>query len=164
MVNVLHSSKPIRSDVVRSRRDLLVAGAALATVGLFDARGITAEPKGKISAFAPYTKPTLIAHRGASWDAPEHTLVAYELAIKQGADFVEPDLQMTKDGVLVCLHDTSLERTTDVAMVYPDRSVETKGRKTWPVAAFTLEEIQKLDAGSWKDSKFAGARVPTFQQ
>jgi glycerophosphoryl diester phosphodiesterase len=115
-------------------------------------------------AYAPYTRPTLIAHRGASWDAPEHTLAAYELALKYGADFVEPDLQMTKDGALVCLHDTTLERTTDVAKVFPDRAVEVKGKKTWPVAKFTLEEIQKLDAGSWKDQKFAGAKVLTLQQ
>ncbi len=113
---------------------------------------------------APYTKPTLIAHRGASAYAPEHTLVAYELAIKQAADFVEPDLQMTKDGVLVCLHDLSLERTTDVAKVFPHRAKERNGKKTWPVADFTLAEVQKLDAGSWKSPKFAGARVPTFQQ
>ena len=76
--------------------------------------------------FPPYTKPTLIAHRGASWDAPEHTLAAYELALKQGADFVEPDLQLTKDGVLVCLHDTTLERTTDVAAGVPG-----SGRRWW---------------------------------
>jgi glycerophosphoryl diester phosphodiesterase len=114
--------------------------------------------------FPPYTRPTLIAHRGASWDAPEHTLAAYELALKQGADFVEPDLQLTKDGVLVCLHDTSLERTTDVAGVYPDRARVVDRKKTWPVADFTLAEIAKLDAGSWKGSQFAGARVPTFQQ
>ncbi len=118
------------------------------------------EPK----VFPPYTKPTLIAHRGASADAPEHTLAAYELALKLGADFVEPDLQMTKDGVLVCLHDTTLERTTDVAKVFPDRAKEVNGKKTWPVAEFTLEEIRKLDAGSWKDAKFAGARVLTFQE
>jgi glycerophosphoryl diester phosphodiesterase len=111
-----------------------------------------------------FTKPTLIAHRGASADAPEHTLAAYELALKQGADFVEPDLQLTKDGVLVCLHDSSLERTTNVAEVFPDRAKEVKGKKTWPVADFTLAEIQKLDAGSWKAAKFAGAKVPTFQQ
>lgn len=114
--------------------------------------------------YPPYTRPTLIAHRGASADAPEHTLAAYELALKHGADFVEPDLQMTRDGVLVCLHDTSLERTTDVAKVFPDRAREVKGKKTWPVAEFTLAEIQKLDAGSWKAPRFAGARVPTFQQ
>jgi glycerophosphoryl diester phosphodiesterase len=112
----------------------------------------------------PYIKPTLIAHRGASWDAPEHTLAAYELALKQGADFVEPDLQMTRDGVLVCLHDVTLERTTDVEQVYPDRAQVVSGKKTWPVAEFTLAEILKLDAGSWKSAQFAGARVPTFQQ
>jgi glycerophosphoryl diester phosphodiesterase len=115
-------------------------------------------------AFPPYTRPTLIAHRGASWDAPEHTLAAYELALSQGADFVEPDLQLTKDGVLVCIHDTTLERTTDIAKVFPDRAKVADGKKTWPVVEFTLAEILKLDAGSWKGPQFAGARVPTFQQ
>jgi glycerophosphoryl diester phosphodiesterase len=114
--------------------------------------------------FPPYAKPTLIAHRGASWDAPEHTLAAYELALKQGADFVEPDLQLTKDGVLVCLHDTTLERTTNVEELFPERAQTVNGKKTWPVVEFTLAEIQQLDAGSWKGSQFAGARVPTFQQ
>ncbi|MEO2091421.1 MAG: glycerophosphodiester phosphodiesterase family protein [Gemmataceae bacterium] len=118
----------------------------------------------KPAVLAPYTKPTNIAHRGASGDAPEHTLAAYELALKYGADFVEPDLQLTKDGVLVCLHDTTLERTTNVAEVFPDRAKEVKGKKTWPVADFTLEEIQKLDAGVWKGKPFAGQKVPTFQQ
>jgi glycerophosphoryl diester phosphodiesterase len=113
---------------------------------------------------APYSKPTLIAHRGASFDAPEHTIAAYRLAIAQGADLVEPDLQFTRDGVLVCLHDTTLQRTTNVADVYPDRAVVVDGKKTWPVGDFTLAEVQRLDAGSWKDSKFAGARVPTFQE
>lgn len=112
----------------------------------------------------PYAKPTLIAHRGASADAPEHTLAAYRLALDHKADFVEPDLQVTKDGVLVCLHDLTLERTTDVAKVFPDRARVVEGKKTWPVADFTLAEIQKLDAGSWKGDKFVGARVPTFQQ
>jgi glycerophosphoryl diester phosphodiesterase len=118
------------------------------------------EPK----SFPPYAKPTLIAHRGASWDAPEHTLAAYELALVQGADFVEPDLQMTKDGVLVCIHDTTLERTTDVATLYPSRATVADGKKFWPVAEFTLAEIQSLDAGAWKHPRFAGARVPTLQQ
>ncbi len=118
----------------------------------------------KPAVFAPYTKPTNIAHRGASGDAPEHTLAAYELALKYGADFVEPDLQLTKDGVLVCLHDTTLERTTNVEEVFPDRATERNGKKTWPVAEFTLAEIQKLDAGVWKGKQFAGQKVPTFQQ
>jgi glycerophosphoryl diester phosphodiesterase len=114
--------------------------------------------------YPPYTRPTLIAHRGASGYAPEHTQEAYKLAIQQGADFVEPDLQITKDGVLVCLHDTTLERTTDVRKVFPDRGREVNGRKTWPVVDFTLEEIKKLDSGSWMDPKFAGAKVVTFQE
>ncbi|MEI7685066.1 MAG: glycerophosphodiester phosphodiesterase family protein [Planctomycetota bacterium] len=114
--------------------------------------------------YPPYRKPTLIAHRGASGKAPEHTLEAYRLALTFGADFVEPDLQMTKDGILVCLHDTTLERTTNVAKIFPDRAKLIKNRSTWPVADFTLAEIQKLDAGSWKGAEFAGARVPTFQQ
>lgn len=118
----------------------------------------------KPTVLAPYTKPTNIAHRGASADAPEHTLASYELALKHGADFVEPDLQLTKDGVLVCLHDTTLERTTNVKEVFPDRAKEVNGKKTWPVAEFTLKEIQTLDAGSWKDKKFAGQKVLTFQQ
>jgi glycerophosphoryl diester phosphodiesterase len=111
---------------------------------------------------------TLIAHRGASAYAPEHSIEAYRLAIEQGADFVEQDLQLTKDGVLVCLHDTTLERTTNVAAVFPDRfkTVEIKGesKKVWNVADFTLAEIKQLDAGSWFDKKFAGTKVPTFQE
>jgi len=113
--------------------------------------------------YPPYRKPTNIAHRGASWDAPEHTLEAYRLALKQGADFIEPDLQLTRDGVLVCLHDSTLERTTDVAARFPDRARLINGKKTWPVSDFTLTELQSLDAGSWKSAKFAGARIPTFQ-
>ena len=57
----------------------------------------------------------IIAHRGASGYLPEHTLPAYRLAIEQGADFIEPDLVVTKDRKLVCLHDVSLSRTTDIA-------------------------------------------------
>lgn len=115
-------------------------------------------------AFPPYDKCTLIAHRGASFDAPEHTLAAYELALQHGAHFVEPDLQLTKDGVLVCIHDTTLQRTTNVEEVFPDRAKVVAGKKTWPVVEFTLDEILQLDAGSWKGAEFAGAKIPTFQQ
>jgi glycerophosphoryl diester phosphodiesterase len=106
----------------------------------------------------------LVAHRGASAYAPEHTIAAYELAIAQKADYVEQDLQITRDGVLVCLHDTTLERTTDVEERFPDRArLDSRGRRSWPVSDFTLAEIQTLDAGGWFDSRFAGARVPTWQ-
>ena len=73
-----------------------------------------------------------IAHRGASAYAPEHTLAAYRLAIEQKTDYVEQDLAVTKDGVLICLHDDSLERTTNVAEVFPDRATidPATGRQT----------------------------------
>jgi glycerophosphoryl diester phosphodiesterase len=110
----------------------------------------------------------LVAHRGASAYAPEHTREAYTLAIEQGADFVEQDLAVSKDGVLVCIHDLTLERTTDVETVFPERSVPAvlngKPVRRWLVADFTLSELKRLDAGSWFDTKFAGARIPTFQE
>jgi glycerophosphoryl diester phosphodiesterase len=107
-----------------------------------------------------------IAHRGASAYAPEHTLAAYRLAIEQKADYVEQDLAVTKDGVLICLHDDSLERTTNVAAIFPDRaSVDSiLGRRRWLAVDFTLEEIKRLDAGSWFDPRFAGERVPTWEE
>lgn len=112
--------------------------------------------------------PVSIAHRGASAYAPEHTLAAYRLALDMGADFVEQDLQLTKDGVLVCLHDVTLERTTNVEEVFPGRGLDldtSDGRqRVWRVSDFTLDEIRQLDAGSWFADEFAGARVPTFQE
>jgi glycerophosphoryl diester phosphodiesterase len=96
-------------------------------------------------------KKLLVAHRGASAYAPEHTVAAYRLALEQGADFVEQDLGVTKDGALVCLHDPTLERTTDVEQVFPDRFREEGGTKRWYIADFTADEIKRLDAGSWFD-------------
>jgi glycerophosphoryl diester phosphodiesterase len=121
-----------------------------------------------LSLFTPPAKKQLVAHRGASAYAPEHTLEAYRLALEQGADYVEQDLAVTKDGVLVCIHDLTLERTTNVEEVFPDRAVaEGSGAaavRGWRVHDFTLAEIKRLDAGSWFDKKFAGARIPTFQE
>lgn len=120
-----------------------------------------------LEAQAPARK-QLVAHRGASAYAPEHTPDAYRLALEQGADFVEQDLAVTKDGVLVCIHDLTLDRTTNVEEVFPDRfSEDTSGPKPvrrWLVGDFTLAEIKRLDAGSWFSPKFAGARIPTFEE
>lgn len=117
---------------------------------------------------AQYTTKAVVAHRGASAYAPEHTLAAYRLAIEQGADYVEQDLAVTKDGVLICLHDASLERTTNVEEKFPGRvstyTIEGKTRKAWLANDFTLAEIKTLDAGSWFDKKFAGETVPTFDE
>jgi glycerophosphoryl diester phosphodiesterase len=99
------------------------------------------------------TTKKLIAHRGACAYAPEHTLASYRLALQQGADYVEQDLAVTKDHVLICLHDDSLERTTNVAEVFPDRATlhpVTKERQ-WLAVDFTLAEIKQLDAGMWFD-------------
>jgi glycerophosphoryl diester phosphodiesterase len=109
-----------------------------------------------------------IGHRGASGYAPEHTLSSYRLAMAQKADFVEPDLAVTKDGILICLHDDTLERTTNIADVFPDRpsaNVQTRvPGKHWLANDFTLEEIKRLDAGKWYKPEFAGEKVVAFQE
>ena len=115
------------------------------------------------------SRKVVVAHRGASSYAPEHTIAAYRLAILQRTDYVEQDLAVTKDGQLICLHDDSLERTSNVASVFPDRfAVGTGGRrgpvKQWIANDFTLAEIKQLDAGRWFDPKFAGERIPTWQE
>ena len=114
------------------------------------------------------TKKLLIAHRGASSYAPEHTIEAYQLALTQGADFVEQDLQITRDGKLICMHDLTLERTTNAKDVFPTRYREepigASATRHWYASDFTLQEIKQLDAGSWFNSRFKSARVPTFQE
>ena len=110
----------------------------------------------------------LIAHRGASGYAPEHTEAAYRLAIDQKADFVEPDLAVTKDNILICLHDDTLERTTNIAEVFPDRqSPHVPSRqpgKHWLANDFTLAEIKRLDAGRWFNPKFGGQKILSFDE
>ena len=110
----------------------------------------------------------VVAHRGASAYAPEHTLASYRLALEQGADYVEQDLAVTKDGVLICLHDPTLDRTTNVEELFPGRATtvtwEGKTYTSWLANDFTLDEIRRLDAGSWFDAKFKGEKIPTFQE
>ena len=110
----------------------------------------------------------VVAHRGASAYAPENTVPAFRLAADQGATFVEFDLQLTKDRQIVCLHDTSLERTTDVEDVFPDRFRKAgdgpSASRRWMLEDFTLAEIKRLDAGVWFDTKFRGTRMPTFAE
>jgi glycerophosphoryl diester phosphodiesterase len=113
------------------------------------------------------SRKTLIAHRGASGLAPEHTVAAYKLAMEHKADFVEPDLGVTKDNVLVCLHDDTLERTTNIAEVFPTRASKIDMRTPgphWLALDFTVAEIKRLDAGKWFKPEFTGQRVPTFQE
>lgn len=102
-------------------------------------------------------RPTVIAHRGASAYAPENTLAAVDKADELGIGWVENDVQRTRDGELVVVHDDSLQRTTDVEEVFP-------GRAPWKVKDFTAAEIARLDAGSWFGPAYANARVPTLEQ
>jgi glycerophosphoryl diester phosphodiesterase len=97
-------------------------------------------------------RPLVIAHRGASGYLPEHTLEAYKLAIEMGADFIEPDLVSTKDGVLIARHEPMLSGTTDVAD-RPDFASRKTTRKVdgvevtdWFAGDFTLAEIKQLRA------------------
>lgn len=138
------------------------------SVGLIAARTYSLPGAQREKSKAYTTSKILIAHRGASAYAPEHTVEAYQLALKQGADFVEQDLQITRDGVLVCLHDLTLERTTNVKEVFPTRFREQIDNGTlarrWYVSDFTLQEVKQLDAGSWFNVKFKGTQVLTFQE
>lgn len=101
---------------------------------------------------SPLSTPIVIAHRGASGSRPEHTLAAYDLAIDQGADFIEPDLVPTKDDVLVARHENAIAETTDVA-AHPEfadrRTTKTIDGHTitgWFVEDFTLAELKTLRA------------------
>lgn len=98
-----------------------------------------------------------VAHRGASGHAPEHTLLSYELGENMQGSYIEVDLQMTKDGELVALHDETLDRTTNGTGLVKD---------------YTLEEIKKLDAGSWFNEEYpeqakeeyVGLTIPTLDE
>jgi glycerophosphoryl diester phosphodiesterase len=94
-------------------------------------------------------RPLLIAHRGASADAPENTIAAFELALDQGADAIEVDVHLSRDHHPVVIHDFTLERTTDGAGV---------------VAGHTVRELKRLDAGGWRSPLFRGQRVQTLQE
>jgi len=145
---------------MKTTRTMLMVG-----VGCIAAAMVTASMDARDAQSRENRVKRSVAHRGASAYAPEHTAAAYRLAIEQGADYVEQDLAVTKDGVLICLHDESLERTTDVATRFPDRATtDAQGRKRWLAADFTLAEVKTLDAGAWFDTKFAGERILTFDE
>lgn len=105
----------------------------------------------------------VIAHRGHSAGAPENTLAAIRRAVTANAPWIEIDVQVARNGTPVLLHDLSLERTTDVAAVYPDRA-RNDGGLAFPVADFSVAELAELDAGAWFDTAFAGERLPTLAE
>ncbi|WP_416976358.1 glycerophosphodiester phosphodiesterase [Streptomyces sp. T028] len=112
------------------------------------------------SALADAGTPLVIGHRGAAGLAPENTLEAVDRAARAGIGWVEVDVQRSKDGVLVVLHDQDLARTTDARTVFPRRA-------PWKVGDFTVAELTGLRAGAeprWKGSGYENARVPTLGQ
>jgi len=96
-----------------------------------------------------YGQPLNFAHRGASATAPENTLAAFELAAEHGADGIEFDVQLTRDGMPVICHDFSVDKTTD---------------HQGTLSGFTLSEIKEMDAGDWFGTEFAGERIPTLDE
>lgn len=114
--------------------------------------------------------PLVIAHRGASGERPEHTIEAYQLAIDQGADIIEPDLVMTSDGVLVARHDRYLSTTTNIAdhPEFADRRRMSGGRDDWWIEDFTLQELRTLRARQPFDGRSEAYDdqflVPTFEE
>ncbi|HWD91672.1 MAG TPA: glycerophosphodiester phosphodiesterase family protein [Verrucomicrobiae bacterium] len=98
--------------------------------------------------------PLIIGHRGYCGIAPENTLPSFQLALDAGADLVEFDYQNSKDGVPMVIHDAILDRTTNAR--------KKLGRRRIKISSKTAAEIQTLDAGSWFDAKFSGAKVPTL--
>ncbi|UTW53829.1 glycerophosphodiester phosphodiesterase family protein [Kordiimonas sp. SCSIO 12610] len=114
--------------------------------------------------------PIVIAHRGASGYLPEHTLAAYRLGMEQGADYIEPDLVLTKDGHLVARHDIYLSTTTDIKdhPEFADRKRSFNGKEDWYVFDFTLKELKTLYAkqpfASRDQSHNQAHRIPTFDE
>ncbi|MGB4267594.1 MAG: glycerophosphodiester phosphodiesterase family protein [Spirochaetota bacterium] len=90
---------------------------------------------------------TVIAHRGASYWAPEETYFSYSIAKNVGADYLEMDVQRTKDDVIIVFHDDTLNRITNVAQVFP-------GRENDPINSFTIAELKRLDVGKWFNTSF----------
>ncbi|WP_175990551.1 glycerophosphodiester phosphodiesterase family protein [Bacillus sp. Marseille-Q1617] len=90
-----------------------------------------------------------VAHRGAAGYAPENTIAGFDLAVDMKSDYIEIDVQRSKDGELVVIHDTTVDRTTD---------------GTGKVGELTLGQLKSLDAGSWKGEQFAGETIPTFEE
>jgi glycerophosphoryl diester phosphodiesterase len=148
------------------RLALLSIAVASAGVGWAACRHAPAADEPPTARLPP--RPWVIAHRGAAAYAPENTVAAFRLGADQGATFVELDLQRTRDGHLVALHDLTLERTTDVAAVFPNRSRpdpnDDDAVPRWWLDDFTLDDLRSLDAGAWFDEQFAGTRIPTFDE
>lgn len=140
----MRSVEPIKIQLgARRERIGVILGVVLvivAGIGLLLTLGATRPGAAQVQ---------VLAHRGASAYAPENTLSAFRLAIEQQADWLEMDVQQTRDGQLVVFHDLRMERTSNGKGALRD---------------LTLAEVRQLDAGSWFGAAFAGEQIPTFEE
>ncbi|MFD7920297.1 glycerophosphodiester phosphodiesterase [Streptomyces sp. NPDC059740] len=144
---------------MRSHRPFAVAAASV-VIALTAVLSPARPPAPAASATPAKTSPgarqvVTVGHRGASHYAPENTVAAVDEAARRRVRWVENDVQRTRDGVLVVLHDATLTRTTDVEQRYP-------GRSPWRVGDLTAAEVGRLDAGGWFGRRYRGERVPTL--
>jgi glycerophosphoryl diester phosphodiesterase len=112
-------------------------------------RAATARSRESATIARHMRKPWTIAHRGASGNAPENTLAAFERAVQLGALFIETDIHLTRDAKFVAIHDATVDRTTN-------------GHGA--VHEFTLAELREFDAGLWFDRQFSGQQIPTLDE
>jgi glycerophosphoryl diester phosphodiesterase len=123
------------------------------TVGLLlNVLNMKADTSASVLNLIASKRPLVIGHRGYCQFAPENTLPSFKLAITAGADLVELDYHHSKDGKLVVIHDSELDRTTDATNRWRQQRIK--------VASKTAAEIQSLDAGSWFDAQYAGTKIP----
>lgn len=142
------------------------------TIAVMALLAVPQPPLGKRDAPTGATLPIVIGHRGASGNRPEHTLESYAYAVSVGADYIEPDLVSTKDGILVARHENEISGTTDVATKFPSRkrlgSIDGDTVSGWWTEDFTLAELKTLRAreriasrGHSFDGQF---EIPTFDE
>lgn len=132
----------------RLKYGVIVALLVVFAINIFNVFTLLATPKTQLELL---NVAEIVAHRGASFDAPENTIKAIELAIEQGADAVEVDVRESRENIPILFHDTTTSRTTNDQI-------------SRVIANMTLDQIKELDAGSWFDSDFSGEQVPTLEE
>jgi glycerophosphoryl diester phosphodiesterase len=142
---------------MKRRKKIAALTMSIALVGSLLSTGAASASGNEKTPSMNTSKLLNVAHRGASGHAPEHTIPSYELGEEMKGDYIEVDLQMTKDGTLIAMHDESVDRTTNGTGLVKD---------------YTLEQIKELDAGSWFNEKYPekanpayeGIQVPTLEE
>ncbi|MDA0812061.1 MAG: glycerophosphodiester phosphodiesterase [Verrucomicrobia bacterium] len=133
-----------------SRTSVVIGAALFALLPTVIAKPDAIAASSKVNT-NPYIMPEIVAHRGASYSAPENTLPSFELAWKEGADAIEGDFYLTKDGKIICTHDDTTERVTG-------------GTDNRAIAEGTFDDLRQLDVGSWKGEQWKGVRMPSLDE